>query len=63
MDQHTYNTQVDTRAQQMLAAICERTTEYSQWNVHALMTLDPDPEEVIRSVRRTPRQIQAHVSS
>jgi hypothetical protein len=53
VDQQTYNTQVDARAQQMLAAICERTTDYSHWNVHALMMLDPDPEEVTRTVRRT----------
>lgn len=53
MDQQSYNTAVDTRAQQMLAAICERRSDYSLWNVHAAMTLAPDPEHITRAVRRS----------
>ena len=53
MNQQTYNSQVDARAQQMLTAICERSTDYSHWNLHACMHLAPDPTAVTQTIRRT----------
>jgi hypothetical protein len=53
VNQQTYNSQVDARAQQMLTAICERSTDYSHWNLHACMHLAPDPTAVTQTIRRT----------
>ncbi len=52
MDEVTYQTEVDARAEQILQAAHERGSDRSLWGAHALMSHKPTDEEVVEIVRK-----------